>query len=202
MAFTRAFLKGLGIEKEQIDEIMEAHAEVTEALKAQRDEYKKDSEKLASVQKELDILKATEETESSKYKSKYEKAIKDLDDYKNEVSTKETKSKKEAEARKILKDSNIPEKYFDKIIKYSAEDIDSFEFDDDGNVTKTDSFKKSIESDWSDYKTEDKKKGTDTSTPPTGSKGKTYASKEEIMKIKDSVERQQAISDNHELFGL
>ena len=46
MAFTRKMLKALGIEEDKIDQIMDAHVEVVDALKADRDTYKADAEKL------------------------------------------------------------------------------------------------------------------------------------------------------------
>lgn len=205
MAFTRSFLKEQGLEKEQIDNIMEAHTEVTDALKAQRDEYKVNAEKLPSVQKELDDRKNGTAAEGDKYKAKYETLQKEYEQYKTDVATKETTAKKEAEARRILRENNIPDKYIEKILKYSAEEVAAIEIDDDGKATKTEAFIKTIDSDWSDYKTTQKKEGANTATPPDGStsgSGKTYSSKKEIMGIKDPVERQQAIADNHELFGL
>lgn len=46
-------------------------------------------------------------------------------------------------------------------------------------------------------------KGALKKTPrPGAGAGTTYKSKEDIMKIKDSTERQQAIKDNPELFGI
>ena len=57
MAFTRKMLKALGIEDDKIEQIIEAHTEVTDALKADRDKYKEDAEQLPHVQDELDKLK-------------------------------------------------------------------------------------------------------------------------------------------------
>ena len=45
MALTRKFLEALGIEQAKIDEIISAHTEVTDALKADRDSYKEKAEK-------------------------------------------------------------------------------------------------------------------------------------------------------------
>ena len=50
MALTRKFLKALGIEDEKVDEIISAHTETVDALKAERDGYKADAEKLPGVQ--------------------------------------------------------------------------------------------------------------------------------------------------------
>ena len=58
MALTRKFLSALGIEEAKIDEIISAHADTVNALKEQRDGYKADADKLPTVQRELDDLKA------------------------------------------------------------------------------------------------------------------------------------------------
>ena len=58
MSLTRKMLKAMGIEEEKIDQIIEAHSETVDSLKADRDSYKEDAEKLKDVQKELDGLKA------------------------------------------------------------------------------------------------------------------------------------------------
>ena len=56
MALTRKMLKAMSIEDEQIEQIIEAHAESTDALKASRDEYKAEAEKIPELQKEIDKL--------------------------------------------------------------------------------------------------------------------------------------------------
>ena len=45
MALTRKFLTALGIEADKVDEIINAHAETVDALKAERDTYKDKAEK-------------------------------------------------------------------------------------------------------------------------------------------------------------
>ena len=52
MALTRAFLKGMNLTDEQISAVIEEHTNVTDALKADRDKYKEEAEKLPTVQKE------------------------------------------------------------------------------------------------------------------------------------------------------
>lgn len=201
MAFTRAFLKAQGLEKEQVDAIMEAHAEVTDSLKAERDGYKEEAAKVATLEKEVADLKTKAADDG--YKEKYEKEHKAFEDYKAEVTTQKEKSAREAEARRILKDMKIPEKHFDKIIKYSGDEIAQLKIDGEGNVTGAEAFKAVIDKDWADYKTEEGKLGAKTATPPTiTGKGKAYSSKDEIMAIKDTTERQAAIANNPELFNM
>ena len=61
MALTRKMLKAMGIEDEKIDQIIEAHAETTEALKAERDAAQQAAKENENAQKELEDLKANTE---------------------------------------------------------------------------------------------------------------------------------------------
>ena len=80
-------------------------------------------------------------------------------------------------------------------------DVDSIELDDEGKVKDADALKKAIGEEWEDFIVQKETKGAQTATPPAGS-GKTYKSKDEIMAIKDTQERQKAIAENHEMFGF
>ena len=59
----------MNVSDEKIDEIIEAHTEVTDSLKEQVKQYKADAEKLPAVEKELNDLKAKGD---DGYKEKYE----------------------------------------------------------------------------------------------------------------------------------
>ena len=200
MALTRKFLTAMGIEDDKIDEIITAHSETVNALKEQRDSYKEEAEKLPAVQKELDEMKATaEKSGNDAYKVKYEAMKEDFEKYKEEQKQKEVHAKKADAYKAILKEVGISEKRIDSVLKVS--DIDSIEFDDEGNVKEADDLKKSIGEEWADFIVKTETKGIDTATPPAGS-GKTYKTKDEIMAIKDTKERQTAIAENHEMFGF
>lgn len=58
MALSRKSLKAMGLTDEQVDSIIEMHAETVDGLKEEIHKYKADAEKLPGVQKELDDLKA------------------------------------------------------------------------------------------------------------------------------------------------
>ena len=196
MALTRKFLAALGIEADKIDEIIDAHTESINALKEQRDQYKGDAEKLATVQDELDKLK---ETSGDGFEKKYKDAKKELEDFKAEVAAKELQAKKETAYREVLKDAGVGEKHIDKVLKYT--DWNSVELEDDGTVKDAKKHIKDVKDEWAELIVTTSTKGADTHTPPTGT-GKTYSSKEEIMKIADAGERQRAIAENHEMFGF
>ena len=167
MALTRKFLSALGIEAEKIDEIIEAHTDTVNALKDEREKYKKDAEALPAVQKELDDLKAAaEKDQENPYKAQYEDLKKEYDQYKADVDAKETTAKKKEAYRSLLKQVGVSEKRLDTILKVSK--YDSIELDKDGAVKDAEDLKKSLKEEWADFIVQEETKGAETKTPPTG----------------------------------
>lgn len=200
MAFTRKFLSALGIEQDKIDEIIQAHTEVTDALKEERDKYKEDAGKLPEIEKQLNELKE-QVTGEDPYKEKLEKLQKEYDDYKADVEAKATTAKKEKAYRSLLKEIGIQDKRIDSVLKISAEKIAKIEFDDDGNIKDGDKLKEALAKEWEDFIPTTKTDGVTTANPPANT-GKNTMTKEEIRKIEDPIARQKAMMDNPSLFGL
>ena len=199
MAFTRKMLKAMGIEDEKIDQIIDAHSETVDALKADRDTYKEDAAKLAAVQKELDELKAKGD---DGYKAKYEAEKAAHDALKADIAAKETKKAKTDAYRELLKGANIDEKRIATILRAEAPTIDKIELDADGKIKNAEQYTASIKSDWADFVVTQSAKGTNTATPPANGGAASTKTKEDILKIKDAGERQKAIAENPTLFGI
>lgn len=199
MAFTRKMLKAMGIEDEKIDQIIDAHSETVDALKADRDAYKEDAAKLAAVQKELDALKAKGD---DGYKAKYEAEKAAHDALKADIAAKETKQAKTDAYRELLKGANIDEKRIATILRAEAPTIDKIELDADGKIKNAEQYTQSIKSDWADFIVTQSAKGTNTATPPANGGAASTKTKEDILKIKDAGERQKAIAENPTLFGI
>ena len=197
MSLTRKMLKAMGIEEEKIDQIIEAHSETVDSLKADRDSYKEDAEKLKDVQKELDDLKAKGD---DGWKEKHDRLKAEFDQYKNDVQAKETKAAKEAAYRAILKDANLSEKGIEKAVKYA--EWDKIELGEDGKLKGANDHIKAVREEWAEYVTTTTTTGAKTSTPPANNGGKTGKTKEEIMAIRDPAVRQAEIAKNPEAFGL
>ena len=197
MSLTRKMLKAMGIEEEKIDQIIEAHSETVDSLKADRDSYKEDAEKLKDVQKELDDLKAKGD---DGWKEKHDALKAEFDQYKNDVQAKETKAAKEAAYRAILKDANLSEKGIEKAVKYA--EWDKIELGEDGKLKDANDHIKAVREEWAEYVTTTTTTGAKTSTPPANNGGKTGKTKEEIMAIRDPAVRQAEIAKNPEAFGL
>ena len=192
MALTRKMLKAMGIEDEKIDQIIEAHAETVDSLKG----YKADAEKLADVEKELETLKAKGD---GGLKQKYDDLKAEYDKYKTETeNAKKLEAKKNA-YKELIKDAGLSEKGAEKALKYA--EWDKIELDGDGKVKDSKEHLKGLKEEWAEYVVKEGSKGADTDTPPEN-KGGAKMSKEEILKIKDTTERQKAMAENHELFGI
>ena len=197
MALTRKFLSAMGIEADKVDEIITAHTEVTDALKTERDKYKKDAEELPKVQAQLEeALKKGDDA----YKEKYEKEHKAFEDYKKTQDAEALQRKKKSAYREILKEAGIQDKRIDAVLKVSGDVINKIELDDDGKVKGADELTKAAASEWPEFIAKEETHGTNTQSHEGSGNG--GMSKEDIMKIKDDTERQKAIAENHELFGF
>ena len=195
-------LKAMGIEEEKIDQIIEAHSETVDALKADRDSYKEDAEKLKDVQKELDDLKAKGD---DGWKEKHDRLKEEFDQYKNDVQAKETKAAKEAAYRAILKDANLSEKGIEKAVKYA--DWDKIELDADGKLKGANDHIKAVRDEWAEYVTTTTTTGAKTSMPPANNggakltKAEIYAKDEHGRYKLSTAERQKALAENPDLLN-
>jgi hypothetical protein len=203
MGFTRKFLSAMGIEAEKVDEIINAHIEVVDGLKEERDNYKKDAEKLVDVEKELTKAKekiAKNGDGETVAKEDYDKLKKEYEDYKADITAKNTRTEKENAFRELLKSVGVSEKRLNAIIKVS--DIDGLELDKDGKIKDADKHTETVKTEWADFIETTIKKGADTANPPANNGKGTGKTKEEILAIKDGAVRRQEMLNNPHLFGL
>lgn len=198
MALTRKFLSALGIEADKIDEIINAHSETVEALKAERESYRENAEKYAKVKEDLDKAneKLKDYAKDDTYKVKYDALKEDFDNYKKGVETEKTNTSKVAAYKGLLKEIGISDKRIDAVAKLV--ELDKIKLDKDGKIDGAEDLKKSLSEEWADFIVKDGTQGAGTATPPAGSGSK--KTKDEILAIKDTAERQQAMLDNKELF--
>lgn len=194
MAVTRRMLKGMSLTEEQIDTIIEAHTDVVDALKEERDRYKADAEKLPAVEKELKELKAS----GGDFEAKYNDLKKQFDDYKSEQSAAAEKAAKETAYKEMLKEAGVSEKRIASVMRVT--NLTDIQLDKEGKLKDKEKLVENVKAEWADFIDTKSEKGADTPTPPENKGGK--LTKEDILKIKDTTERQQKIAENHELFGF
>ena len=197
-SFARKWLEGI-LEneelstKEKAQQIMDGHIAVTDGLKDERDSFKAEAEKAGDLQKELDDLKNGED-----FQKKYEDEHKAFEDFKKKTADDAEAAKVKTAYRKLLAGEGIGEKRLDSILKVT--DLSKLKLDKDGNLEDVDGLKKAINDEWGEFKTKVTEKGAVVEKPLQT--GKATKTKEEIMAIKDTDERQKAIAENHELFGF
>ena len=200
MAFTRKFLSAMGIEADKVDEIINAHIEVVDGLKEERDNFKKDAEKLPDIQKQLD--KANEKLAKNGdgetvAKEDYDKLKKEYDDYKADITAKNTRTEKENAFRELLKSVGVSEKRLNAIIKVS--DIDGLELDKDGKIKDAEKHTETIKSEWADFIETTTTKGAKTANPPANN-GNSGVTKEDFQKMSYK-DRLQIYNENPDLYN-
>ena len=190
MALTRKFLASKGLEADVIDEIIQAHTETVEGLKEDRDKYRSDAEKYAEAKEELDKARETlkDYAKEDSYKVKYDALKEDFDTYKKGIETEKTKANKTTAYKALLKEIGISEKRIDAVTRLA--ELDKIKLDKDGKIEGVDDLKKSLSEEWADFIVKDGSQGAGTATPPASGGG--AMSKDDIMKIKDTTERQKA----------
>lgn len=174
MALTRKMLTAMGIESEKIDQIIEAHTESTDGLKAKAEEERAKAEelreqaaKVPGLEQQIEALKAADEGEQ--WKSKYEEAKAeaervqgDLDKLKGEKATVEEefesfKGKVEADRadaeklelyKGLLREIGLDEKRVDKAARLKPLGELTVE---DGKLAGYDELKASEAEEWAEF---------------------------------------------------
>ena len=126
MALTRKSLKAMGLTDEQVDSIIEMHTDTVDGLKADISKYKGDAEKLPTVQKELDDLKAAGD---GGFKEKFEKEHSDFENFKKTIQEKETKAAKESAAKAFFESKGITGNSLEIAMRGSSAEIAALDLD-------------------------------------------------------------------------
>lgn len=195
MGLTRKFLKAMGIEDEKIDQIVDAHTETVDGLKNELKAAQEKANKLDGVEKELNELKAKGE---DGYKEKYEKEHKAFEDYKNDVTAKQTKAAKESAAKAYFEAKNITGANLSIAMRGARDEINGIELDENGKIKDAKALDELVAGEYAGLIVSTSTKGAKTANPPANNGG--GMTKEQIFAIKDAGERQRAIAEHLDLF--
>lgn len=200
MALTRRALKAMGIDEEKVEEIIAMHTETVEGLKADIAKYKDDAEKLPTVQKELDALKAAGD---GGLQERFDALKREYDEFKGEVTAKEAKTAKESAVRAYYESKGITGKALDIAIRGSGAEIDALELED-GKIKDAKALDELISGTFAGLVSTTETRGANTSNPPANNSGVSMT-KADIYKKDDygryvlsAAERQQALIENHQ----
>lgn len=170
--------------KDKVNQLQTLHHEIVNGLMDEKDE---------AIQRAEKAEKAAESAKAEK-----EAAEKSLTEYKAQQTQKDTHAAKEAKFRELLKSAGVLDKYADRVVRLSGEDIDKLELDDKGEVKDAKKHTDSLKADWSDFVGTTTTTGAKVDNPPTNTGSK--MTKDQIFAIKDAGERQAAIAANADLF--
>lgn len=180
----------MSIEDEKIEQIIEAHAETVDALKEKLSGLQDQTSKVEELEKQLEKAGASDD-----WKERFEKERADFEAYKAEQAKKAEEEQKAQLYRGILINAGIDPKRVDSIMRVT--DLSGVQMED-GKIVEESKLAEAVKADWADFIQSTTTRGVNVPTPPASS-GKTMT-KADIMAIKDTSERQRAISENIELF--
>ena len=186
--------------KDALEAIISGHTDSIEALREERDtlrdeisKYKEYEQKYKDVQAELEDAKKLISGEKD-----YDSLKKEFDDYKKSVETEKSKTAKTEAVKSLLAELGISEKRMAAILKVT--DIDGISLNKDGGITNAEKLKETLKDEWSEFIPTQSEKGANTAEPRKNTGGNKMT-KDEILAIKDTAQRQQAISENLDLFN-
>lgn len=143
--------------KDKVNQLQTLHHEIVNGLMDEKDEAIQRAEK---AEKAAESAKAEEEA-----------AEKSLTDYKAQQTQKDTHAAKEAKFRELLKSAGVLDKYADRVVRLSGEDIDKLELDEKGEVKDAKKHADSLKADWSDFVGTTTTTGAKVDNPPTSYAG-------------------------------
>lgn len=175
MAFTRKFLKALGIAEEAIDSIMDAHTEVTNALVAERDAARNAAPDVAKLTKERDELKEKLATARDEGKAEVQAAF---DSYKRGIEAEKLNAGKRDAVKALLREKGVQRDDFVTLL-LSQVDLNKVELAD-GKV-KDAAFVDALKTTYAGCFGTVGQKGADPHNPPSG--GNQSMTKEAFQKL-------------------
>ena len=194
--FTRAEIRNIlgdACTEEIENRLVALHLGVVDPLKDDLTKYKADAEKLPSVQKELDDLKAAGD---GGYKEKYEKEHSAFETFKTDITAKESKAAKEKAVRAYFESKNITGANLDLAMRGCGEEMAALDLDGE-KIKDTKALDALVDG---TYKGLVSKQTVRVDTGARFNGGGKPMTKDEIMQITDRAERRAAIAANMDLF--
>lgn len=164
MAITHKFLKALGIEEDKAEEILTAHLETVNAIKAERDELKSKAESIDTLTAERDQLKADLQA-AKEAGGNAAKVQADFDAYKAQVETEKTNVSKRKLIRTALEKAGANPAALDLML--NAVPLDTVELDGE-NLKDADSVINPVKQTYAGLFGTTGTQGTKPVEPPTG----------------------------------
>lgn len=162
MALTRRLLEGMGIEDKAIESIIEAHTETVNGLKADRDKYKEQAEKVPDLQKQLEDAKAAT-ADGDGWEQRYQEEHQAFEDFKTQVAAEKAEAEKAQAYRGMLIAAGIDPKRVDSVMRVT--NLDGVEMED-GKLKDSEKLAEAAKEEWADFIVKARTEGSNPATPP------------------------------------
>jgi hypothetical protein len=194
MALTRSMLKSMNLTEEQINAIIEEHTTAKENLKSQIKDLENKYSDYDEIKNNYEKLSA--DVKKDNWQEKYNSITQEFENYKQEIEKEHITENKKEQYRDLLLSNGVSEKQISSILEVTK--FDEIDLDENGKLADVESLNNNIKSKWDGFIVKTQVSGVNSENPPANNSSTT---KEDIMKIKDPVQRQQEIANHLELFN-
>jgi hypothetical protein len=184
MAFTRKMMAAMGIDEDKIEQLIEAHAEVVDALKQQRDDSKAEAAKVPELEEQIKRLEAEKPKEDMQ--AKYDDLQKRFDEYKAGVASEKAASEKAALYRDMLRGAGVDEKRLDAIMRVT--DLTDVGVTD-GKLDNADDLKAKAAEEWAAFIPRKSENPAGVANPPATPEGGDAPNADVVARLKERHER-------------
>lgn len=194
MALTRSMLKSMNLTEEQINAIIEEHTTAKENLKSQIKDLENKYSDYDEIKNNYEKLSAN--VKKDNWQEKYNSVTQEFENFKQEIEKEHITENKKEQYRDLLLSNGVSEKQISSILEVTK--FDEIGLDENGKLADVESLNNNIQSKWDGFIVKTHVSGVNSENPPSNNSSTT---KEDIMKIKDPVQRQQEIANHLELFN-
>lgn len=185
LALTRKFLEGMGIEEKQVESIIEAHSDTVNGLKAERDKYKEQAQKVPDLQKQLEEAQSAG-SDNDEWEQKYNEEHQAFEDFKAQIEVERADAEKAQAYRGMLMAAGIDPKRIDAIMRVT--DLSKVEMED-GKLKEAGELEKAAKEEWADFVIKTQIRGSNPANPPKADGGVEGADPEVARRMQERNER-------------
>lgn len=173
MSLSREFLEAMGLTKEQVSAIVKGNSDSLSGLTTENKNLRDENARLKEIEKEFNNLKAANSGKEDLQKS-YDALKAEYEQYKSDITAKETRAAKETALKAYFEKNNIVGKNQAIAMRGIKSELDGIELDEKGNIKDTASLDELVKGDYAGLISTTKTEGAHTSTPPNNTGGNTF----------------------------
>lgn len=173
MSLSREFLEAMGLTKEQVSAIVKGNSDSLSGLTTENKNLRDENARLKEIEKEFNNLKAANSGKEDLQKS-YDALKAEYEQYKSDITAKETRAAKETALKAYFEKNNIVGKNQAIAMRGIKSELDGIELDEKGNIKDTASLDELVKGDYAGLVSTTKTEGANIADPPANIGGNTF----------------------------